>query len=198
MHVAVNRRVLVGSLAAAVIISVVGGYALSRGNDASTANDTVTITSNSTFTEPGIAVNKPVQGKPLPTVQLVANDGTKVSTASLLGKPLVLNVWATTCEACKKEMPALAQMHTEFGDRVNFVGVNQFANDATALKFARDKGVTYTLLSDQNGELVTALGVTGLPYTLFIAADGTIVAQKGIALTADTIRSTITTSLLKR
>ena len=196
MHVAVNRGVLVGSLVAAVIISAVGGFVLSRENDSSAADDTVTITSNSTFTEPGIAVNKPVQGKPLPNVQLLTTAGTLVSTASLLGKPLVLNVWATTCEACKKEMPALAQMHAEFGDRVNFVGVNQFANDATALKFASDKGVTYTLLSDQNGELVTALGITGLPYTLFIAADGTIVAQKGIALTADTIRSTITKSLL--
>ena len=109
---------------------------------------------------------------------------------------MVLNVWATTCEACKKEMPALAQLNAEFGDRVRFIGVNQFANNETALSFARDKGVRYELLSDQNGELVSALGVAGLPYTLFVSADGTIVAQKGIALTADTIRTTINTSLV--
>ena len=71
------------------------------------------------------------------------------------------------------------------------MGVNQFANDATALAFARDKGVTYELLSDQNGELVSALGVAGLPYTLFVAADGTITAQKGIALSEAAIRSAI-------
>ncbi|CAB4870195.1 unannotated protein [freshwater metagenome] len=192
-----NRGVLVGSLVVAAVISVAGGYALSRNPTASTqADDNVTITSNSTFTEPGIAVNTPVQGKALPTVELRDTAGASVSTASLLGKPLVLNVWATSCEACKKEMPALAQLNAEFGDRVRFVGVNQFANDAAALNFARDKGVTYELLSDQDGALVTALGITGLPYTLFVSADGTIVAQKGIALSADTIRSTITSSLL--
>ena len=189
---AVNRGVLMGSLGVAVVVSLVGGYALSRQSDsAPAANDNITITSNSTFVEPGLAVNKPVQGKILPTVNLLDGAGTKVSTASLIGKPLVLNVWSTTCEACKKEMPALAQLHDDFGDRVRFVGVNQFANDATALAFARDKGVTYELLSDQDGELVSALGVAGLPYTLFVAADGTITAQKGIALSEAAIRSAI-------
>jgi peroxiredoxin len=195
---AVNRRVLFGSLGIAAVISVIGGYALSRSSNPSTiANDIVNIPSNSTFVEPGLAVNKVVQGKKLPTVNLVDNTGAKVSTASLLGQPLVLNVWATTCEACKKEMPALAQLNAEFGTRVRFIGVNQFANNDTALGFARDKGVKYELLSDQNGELITALGVAGLPYTLFIAPDGTIVAQKGIALDASTIRTTINSVLLK-
>ncbi len=194
---AVDRRVLAGSLGVAAIVSIGGGYLLSRNSNSSTiANDNVTITSNSTFVEPGLAVNRVVQGKKLPTVDLIDAEGHKVSTASLLGKPMVLNVWATTCEACKKEMPALAQLNAEFGDRVRFIGVNQFANNETALSFARDKGVRYELLSDQNGELVSALGVAGLPYTLFVSADGTIVAQKGIALTADTIRTTINTSLV--
>lgn len=189
---AVNRGVLMGSLGVAVVVSLVGGYALSRQSDsAPAANDNITITSNSTFVEPGLAVNKPVQGKKLPTVNLLDGAGTKVSTARFIGQPLVLNVWSTTCEACKKEMPALAQLHADFGGRVRFVGVNQFANDATALAFARDKGVTYELLSDQDGELVSALGVAGLPYTLFVAADGTITAQKGIALSEAAIRSVI-------
>lgn len=194
---AVNRGVLFGSLGVAAVVSVVGGYALSRNSDPKiTANDNVTITSNSAFVEPGIAVNRVVRGKKLPTVNLLDNNARSVSTASLLGKPLVLNIWATTCEACKKEMPALAQMHAEFGERVRFIGVNQFANNETALGFARDKGVRYELLSDENGELITALGVAGLPYTLFISPDGTIVAQKGIALDTDTLRSTINASLL--
>ncbi len=191
----VDRRVLFGSLGVAAVISVVGGFALSRGNDTSTTSgDNVTITSNGPFVEPGLGVNRVVQGKKLPVVDLLDNNGAKVSTTSLLGKPLVLNVWATTCEACKKEMPALAQMNDEFGDRVRFIGVNQFANNETALSFARDKGVHYDLLSDQNGELISALGVAGLPYTLFVSGDGTIVAQKGIAMNADSIRDTINSS----
>ena len=195
---AVNRTVLIGSLAFAVVVSLVGGYALSRSDDgdATSVNDDITVSSNGVFVEPGIAVNKPVQGKALPIVQLVATDGSPVSTSELLGQPLVINVWATSCEACKKEMPALAQMHAEFGDQVRFVGINQFANNDIALAFANDKGVRYELLSDLDGEFVTALGITGLPYTLFVASDGTIVSQKGIALDADDLRKTITESLL--
>jgi thiol-disulfide isomerase/thioredoxin len=193
---AVNRRVLFASLGVAVIISIGGGYALSRTSGSnSAADDNVAISSNSTFGEPGIPVNSAVQGKKLPTVNLIGIDGAKVSTASLIGKALVLNIWATTCEACKKEMPALAQMNAEFADSVRFIGVNQFENNDTALRFAQDKGVLYELLSDQNGELVRALGVAGLPYTLFVSADGTIVAQKGIALDVDKLRIAINNTL---
>ena len=195
---AVKRTVLIGSLAFAVVVSLAGGYALSRGDDTTSPDDDITVTSNGTFVEPGIAVNKPVQGKPLPTVQLVAIDGSHVSTSELLGQPLVINVWATSCEACKREMPALAQMHAEFGDQVRFIGINQFANNDIALAFAKDKGVRYELLSDLDGEFVTALGITGLPYTLFVAPDGTIVSQKGIALDVDTLRSTIIEKLVKQ
>ena len=196
--VAVNTRVLAASLAAAALVSVAGGYALSRTSQPATpaAEDTVTITSNGLYVEPGIPTNAVVEGKPLPDVQLVATDGTKVSTRSLIGTPMVINVWATTCVACKQEMPALAQVSNDLGTAVRFIGVNQVENTPSALAFAKDKGVHYELLSDQNGELVAALGITGLPYTLFVAADGTIVAQKGVELNAATIRSTIDSVLL--
>jgi peroxiredoxin len=198
-HVAVNTRVLAASLAAAALVSVAGGYALSRTADPDTkasAEDSVTITSNGVYLEPGIPTNAVVQGKPLPDVELVNTDGTKVSTRDLIGTPLVINVWATTCVACKQEMPALAQVNSELGSAVRFVGVNQLENTPSALAFAKDKGVHYELLSDENGELIAALGITGLPYTLFVAADGTIVAQKGVELNAATIRSTIESTLL--
>ena len=156
----------------------------------------MTITSNGVYLEPGIPKNAVVQGKPLPDVELISTDGTKVSTRSLIGTPMVINVWATTCAACKREMPALAQVSNEVGSAVRFIGVNQVENTPSALAFAKDKGVRYELLSDENGELVAALGITGLPYTLFVAADGTIVAQKGVELNAATIRSTIDSVLL--
>ena len=87
-------------------------------------------------------------------------------------------------------------MHQEFGDTVRFVGVNQYANDDIALEFAQSRGVKYELLADLNGEFVSELGITGLPYTLFVAADGTIVAQKGIELSAESLRAMLTDELL--
>src|SRR4051794_10963230 len=197
-RVAVDKRILFGSLGAAAIISVAGGWALSSRNDSArvAADDDVTLTSTGVYLEPGIAVNDPVQGEPLPAVDLRDNAGAEVSTSSLVGKPLVINVWGTDCVACRTEMPALAKVSEEYGDKVRFVGVNVAANTGSALSFAKDKGVQYQLLSDQDGNLVTTLGIKGIPYTLFVAADGTIVVQKGIELDAATIRATINDNLL--
>jgi cytochrome c biogenesis protein CcmG/thiol:disulfide interchange protein DsbE len=191
--VAVNTRVLAGSLIAALVISVAGGYALSRAGDSDP--DEADVTPGTITLSTGIPTNKPVQGKKLPTVDLTDTDGNSVSTADLLGQPLVINVWAVTCEACKTEMPALARVQSDLGETVRFIGVNTAKNDGSALAFAADKGVRYELLSDINGELTGSLGITGLPYTLFVAADGTIAAQKGIALNEAAIRSTIASTL---
>lgn len=183
------------------MISVGGGYVLSRssnssGSSAPSAAELITITSNGASTAPGIPTNKVVQGKPLPIVDLTDTNGNTISTADLIGHPMVINVWATTCEPCKREMPALAAVHDDLGDQVRFIGVNIAENTPSALAFATSKGVRYELLSDVNGELQGALGVTGLPYTIFVSADGTIVAQKGLELDQATIRSTIEGLLL--
>jgi len=192
-EVAVNTRVLAGSLIAALVISVAGGYALSRSGDSEP--DEARITPDTITVETGIPTNKAVQGEKLPTVDLIDTNGNDVSTADLVGQPLVINVWAVTCAACKTEMPALARVQADLGDTVRFIGVNTAKNDGSALAFAADKGVRYELLSDINGRLTGALGITGLPYTLFVAADGTIVAQKGIALDEAGIRATIASAL---
>jgi len=198
-RVAVNKRVLVGSLAAAVLISISGGYALSQSGDEASptpVDDDVTITSNEVFVEPGLPTNDVVEGEPLPTVTLSDAAGNDVSTSQLTGQPLVINVWSTTCEPCRRELPAFAAVHQEFGDQVRFVAVNSGDSADEARAFAEEYGVNYESLSDRNGEFLANLGITGLPYTLFIASDGTIVAQKGIELSADNIRITITNELL--
>jgi thiol-disulfide isomerase/thioredoxin len=198
--VAVNTRILFGSLAAAVVVSVAGGYVLSTSTGSSSpasVTDDVTIGSAGTYLEPaGIPTNNSVQGKKLPAVRLTDASAASISTADLLGHPLVINVWSTTCEPCKRELPAFAKIHQELGDTVRFVGINEGDSVATARDFAKKYGVNYEALSDPDGEFLVSLGISGLPYTLFVAADGTIVAQKGVELTADVIRSTITDKLL--
>ncbi len=200
--VAVNTRVLIGSLAAAVGISIGGGFALSRSDDSenaapSTAQDDVTITSSGVYAEPGIETNARVEGTPLADVKLRDRNGNEISTTTLTGQPLVINVWTTSCIPCTRELPALAAAHDEFGESVRFVGVNSGGDTADeARSFAEKYGVNYETLSDPNGDFLVALGISGFPYTLFVASDGTIVAQKGIELSLDTIRTTITDTLL--
>jgi thiol-disulfide isomerase/thioredoxin len=196
--VAVDKRVLIGSLAAAVVISVGGGYALSASsdsNDSAIADDDISIDATTPLDEPVDSLpnlgNLAVEGEKLPSVMIHDAQGNRISTDDLLGQPLLINFWATICVQCKDEMPALARVHADYGDRVRFIGLNQLVNGDTALAFAADKGVQYELMSDEDGEFATALEIKTLPYTLLVAPDGTIIEQKGIALDEDKIRAAV-------
>lgn len=186
----VNRRVLGASIAAALAISVIGGYALSRRNGNSGNADDVDVVLDTPGIEqvPGISVNAEVEGEALPIVDLVDNDGSTISTADLLGQPLIMNYWFSTCVPCKKELPAFATVHAELGDRIRFVGVNPVDTPEVNESFARERGVQYELLRDPDGAFTDAVGIANAPVTLFIAADGTIVRQTAV-LDVDELRS---------
>jgi thiol-disulfide isomerase/thioredoxin len=177
-----HRRLLVGSLAAAVVVSVVGGWALStRGSSTSDDGiDTVVLEQPGTSQIPSIGTNAVLRGEPLPAVDLETNDGAVLSTTELVGTPLVLNVWNSTCGPCKKELPAFAAVHGQLGEQIRFVGINTLDVPEVNESFARDRGVRYELLRDVDGGFTSELGIVTQPVTLFVAADGTIVRQTGV------------------
>ena len=121
--------------------------------------------------------------------------GDAFPTSDLIGRPLIVNFWYSTCLPCKRELPAFAAMHAKFGDQVRFVGVDTLPPSSTEEAFARDRGVKYELLYDPDGELTTEVGITTSPQTLFINAQGVIVEQTG-ELTEDRLEELIRTKLL--
>ena len=175
--VKVRWRLLVGSLAVSAVASLAIGWAIARRSD---GDDIVVLGPDQSFVQPpSIATNKPVEGTPLPDVELVTLDGTAVRTSELTGSPVVLNIWASSCGPCKQELPDFAAAHLEYGDRVRFVGVDYLPPSELEERFARDRGVQYELLYDANGEFVDAMEVAAFPVTLFISPDGTVVDQTG-------------------
>jgi thiol-disulfide isomerase/thioredoxin len=175
--VKVRWRLLVGSLAVSAVASVAIGWAIARRG---TTDDIAVLGPDQSFVQPpSIATNKPVEGTPLPDVGLVTLDGSAVRTAELLGTPLVLNIWASTCGPCKQELPDFAAAHLQYGDRVRFVGIDYLPPSDTEEQFARDRGVQYELLYDAAGEFVDAMEVAAFPVTLFVSPDGTVVEQTG-------------------
>ncbi len=114
-------------------------------------------------------------GEPAPDVALPTFDGEQLRLSELQGRPLVLNFWASWCAPCVAEMPAFEQVHQELGDQVTFVGINQRDQPEQAARLARDVGVTYTLAQDAEGRSFDAFGAFGMPTTVFIQADGTVV-----------------------
>ena len=97
--------------------------------------------------------------------------------------PVLMNVWASWCVPCRREMPLLQAAHEEYGDRVTFIGVNHQDQRDAALEFLRETGVTYRSGFDPQGSTARTYGAFGLPTTYFITASGRIVATKTGELT---------------
>lgn len=112
----------------------------------------------------------------LPTVRLTTLAGERVDLAGLAaGKPLVVNLWASWCPPCRREMPVLAAaQQQETG--VRFVFANQGEDGATAQRFlsSSQPGLSHVLL-DPDTALGKAVGSTALPTTLFYNASGQLV-----------------------
>ena len=125
-----------------------------------------------------------------PTSRSPTPHGLAIRTSSLVGQPLVVNLWYSTCIPCKRELGEFAAVHREVGDRVRFVGVDPLDSVDVMRRFASDRGVGYELLRDEAGAFVNALGVVNFPVTLFVAADGEIVGQTG-EIDGDELRARI-------
>lgn len=134
-----------------------------------------------------IATNLVSSGKALPTASLDSVDGGEVDTTALIGKPLLINFWYSTCEPCRREMPALNEAYVRYGERIGFVGVNMYDSAVAAANFAQRYGVTFDILLDSRGELVAGLGIALAPTTILVDENGTIVHQESGELTTEEI-----------
>lgn len=122
-------------------------------------------------------------------VAFTGADGRRTTIADIDG-PVVVNMWATWCQPCVREMPAFdAVAATTSG--VTIIGVNIFDEPDEARSFATDRGVQYSQFTDPNGELSTALAVTGYPATAFFDDDGTLLELHQGELTEQELRSSL-------
>lgn len=114
----------------------------------------------------------------IPAVALASLSGEPVRLAAFGGKPLVVNLWASWCPPCRREMPLLREAQLRHAD-VNFVFVNQMESAAAVQRYlgAAHIGLDNVLL-DQHGALPAAIGSQALPTTLFFDAGGRLVERR--------------------
>ncbi|MDY7104572.1 MAG: TlpA disulfide reductase family protein [Actinomycetota bacterium] len=128
------------------------------------------------FTVRGLdEITEPVDGEPLPDETFELFDGTETSFADYRGTPLVVNMWATTCGPCVREMPALEEASQALEGQVAFIGVNVAEQVEHARPFAEDLGITFDLAADPDGSIIAAIGSAAMPTTVFVDADGRMV-----------------------
>jgi cytochrome c biogenesis protein CcmG, thiol:disulfide interchange protein DsbE len=103
----------------------------------------------------------------------------KLSLASLRGKVVVLNFWASWCAPCKSEAPRLEAAWRQYrGDGVVVVGVDAQDFSGDARKFLRRFRLTYPNVHDGPGDVLPKYGVTGFPETYFVGRDGRLVGER--------------------
>ena len=102
----------------------------------------------------------------------------ELSLASLRGKAVVLNFWASWCAPCRDEVPVLEKAWDRYRHRgVVVVGVDQQDLSSDALRFAKKYGMTYPLVRDGPGHVVAKYGLTGVPETFFVGRSGKVVGK---------------------
>lgn len=113
-------------------------------------------------------------GRRAPNWSAPALDGREVSFASLRGKPLYLNFFATWCDGCKAESAALERVAREYRARgLQVVGVDILESAGKAAQFHSEQHLTYPFVVD-SGTLRRQYDINGLPVQVFIDRNGVV------------------------
>jgi thiol-disulfide isomerase/thioredoxin len=111
---------------------------------------------------------------PAPAFRVDALNGAgEVALADYAGTPVVLNFWASWCEPCQREMPALVELSKERKD-IQVVGLAVTDQPSKSRAFAREMGADFPLGVDRRGDTIAKFGGTGLPTTVFIDREGRV------------------------
>ncbi len=182
-----QRKLLIAVVV--LVVSVGGGWLWSR---VSEPNLDARLTTPGEVPYPSIATNNEVEGTNLPQATLLTLDNKSVDSTTLIGKPLILNFWYSTCEPCRREMPVLTASALAHSATIRFVGINMNDSVETAKAFITKYNVSYDIMFDTSGSFIGDLGIATAPMTLFVDAQGLIVDQVAGEITADKLESLIT------
>jgi thiol-disulfide isomerase/thioredoxin len=117
--------------------------------------------------------------RPAPALSFIARDGTMRQLADFRGRPVLVNLWATWCAPCVREMPSLDRLQAQLGDRLTVLAISEDRGGAHVVdpfleKLALPK---LAIFLDPKDTVGPALAVRGLPTSLLIDGEGRIVAQ---------------------
>lgn len=137
----------------------------------------------------GVQSSMPKVGQPGPDITVTRLDGGSIKLSELRGKVVLLNFWATYCDPCRAEMPAMEKVYKEVADKGGIVvAVDQKESAATVRKFVEEFGLTFPIALDEKGAAGAVYGVQYMPTSFFIDKEGVVRYMKVGQMEEATIR----------
>ncbi len=115
-------------------------------------------------------------GDAIPDAELPRLDGEGTgSIADYRGDWVLVNVWASWCDPCREESPALQAFYERHrDDGFTVLGIDSRDASSEALEFVEEYGLTYPQLHDGEGERPDELGMTGFPESFLVDPEGEV------------------------
>lgn len=119
------------------------------------------------------------QPSPAPAISLGDSSGQTIELSDLRGKPVILNLWATWCEPCLREMPSLERLQSRFGERITVLAVSEDrGGDKIVEPFIAKLGLkSVKIYIDPKSEVGHAFTVRGLPTSVLIDRNGMVLGR---------------------
>jgi len=149
----VFRWIVGGLLIAAVIVFIAAVYPNENGSERG----------------PALMDERTLPGLAFPSLQ-----GPAVDLSALHGQPALVNVWATWCGPCRREMPALAMLARRFNGRLVVIAVDQGEDPEVVKAYVKQFGVGFPVAVDKDQRLGTALHLVGMPSSFFVDRQGVV------------------------
>ena len=132
---------------------------------------------------------------PAPDFYFFDESGNRLRLSQFKGKPVILNFWASWCGPCKSEMPDLEEAYKMYGEEIQFVILNMTDGSRETVESARryieSAGYSFPVFYDKQQNGAIAYGVSGIPVTFFIDADGYVKGMYSGAMSANILQQGI-------
>ena len=120
----------------------------------------------------GVSVGEPLPEGALPPLGPAAS--AQVDPAAFRDEWVLVNVWASWCEPCREESPALEDFARRNRGDVRVVGLATQDTTDDALAFVDELGLSYEQLHDGSGDYAEEMGTTGVPESVLVGPDGNV------------------------